>query len=91
MSHSSPSPTMLPEALYPPRFCFSFDKGMCTKTIPSDPPKHDDENHKSIRDNLDIVRQKLSNEKAKRRIAVPFTSGPFPNMYYTRFMKYIRQ
>ena len=48
----------------------------------SDPPKHEYENQRSVRDNLDIVQQKLNKEKA-HRIAGPFVSDPFPNMVYS--------
>ena len=51
-------------------------------TITSDPPKHHIENHKSVRDNQGILQRKLSKEKAKHRIAGPFSSDPFPNMVY---------
>ena len=52
-------------------------------TITSHPHKHNFENHKSVRDNQGIVQRKLSKEKAKHRIAGPFTSNPFPNMVYS--------
>ena len=52
-------------------------------TITSDPPKHHIENNKSVRDNQGIVQRKLSNEKAKHRIAGPFYPDPFPNMVYS--------
>ena len=52
-------------------------------SFPSDPPKHEYENHRSVRDNLDNVQQKLNKEKAKHRIAGPFVSDPFPNMVYS--------
>ena len=52
-------------------------------TITSAPPKHHFENHKSVRDNEGIVQRKLNKEKAKHRIAGPFTSDPFPNMVYS--------
>ena len=48
----------------------------------SDPPKHEYENQRSVRDNLDIVQQKLNKEKA-HRIAGPFVSDLFPNMVYS--------
>ena len=52
-------------------------------TIISDPPNHHIEDHKTVRDNQGIVQRKLSKEKAKHRIAGPFTSDPFPNMVYS--------
>lgn len=52
-------------------------------SIPTDPPKHDYENHRSVRENLDIVQQKLKKEKDKHRIAGPFACDPLPNMVYS--------
>ena len=62
--------------------CFT-DGFRIPSSIPSDPPKHEYENHRSVRDNLDIVQQKLNKEKVKHRIAGPFVSDPFPNMVYS--------
>ena len=58
-----------------------FNHGFCIpSSIPSDPYKHDYENHRSVRDNVDIMQYK---EKAKQRFAGPFASDPFPNMVFS--------
>ena len=60
-----------------------IDSFRIPSTTTSDPRKDHIENNKSVRDNQGNVQRKLSKEKAKHRIAGPFSSDLFPNMLYS--------